>query len=58
MLLPTFKSVLDFAMLSYIHFLYEIDLPFVTGLKEFDEINVFSRIMRRWGGYFIDKKHL
>lgn len=58
MLLPTFKSVIDFAMLSYINFLYEIDLPFVTGLKEFDEINIFSRIMRRWGAYFINTKNL
>ena len=56
MLLPTFKSLIDFVILSYIHVLYEIDLPWVTGLKEFDEINVLSGVMRRMGGYFIDPK--
>jgi glycerol-3-phosphate O-acyltransferase len=58
MLLPTFKSIIDFTLLSYIHILYEIELPFIAGLKEFDEINVLSRIMRRCGAYFIDSKHM
>lgn len=34
-LLPSFKSYADFVLLTYIHLIYEIDLPFVTGLKEF-----------------------
>jgi len=53
-LMPTFKSIIDFALLSYIHAMYGVDLPFVNGLKEFDEIAVVSRIMRSCGGYFIN----
>ena len=58
MLLPTFKSIIDFTLLSYIHVLYGIELPFIAGLKEFDEINFLSRIMRRCGGYFVNSKHM
>ena len=36
MLLPSFKSVIDFTLLSYIHFMYEIELPFIAGLNDFD----------------------
>lgn len=56
MLLPSFKSIIDFTLLSYIHIMYGIELPFINGLKEFDEINVLSRVMRRCGAYFIDAK--
>lgn len=34
-LIPSFKSYLDFVLLSYIHMIYEIDLPFVIGIKEY-----------------------
>mmetsp|Transcript_29854 Transcript_29854/g.29017 ORF Transcript_29854/g.29017 Transcript_29854/m.29017 type:complete len:189 (+) Transcript_29854:1251-1817(+) len=57
MLLPSFKSVIDFTLLSYIHFMYEIELPFIAGLNEFDQIPLLSKVMRRCGGYFVDKKH-
>jgi glycerol-3-phosphate O-acyltransferase len=58
MLLPSFKSLIDFTLLSYIHVMYDIDLPFIAGLKQFDDVAVLSRIMRRCGGYFVNSKHL
>ena len=57
-LLPSFKSILDFALLSYIHMIYEIDLPFVAGLKEYDKIALVSTILRRCGGYMVDRKSM
>ena len=57
-LLPTFKSIIDFTLISYIHFMYELELPFIAGLKEYDEINVLSLTMRRCGGYFVDPKFI
>jgi glycerol-3-phosphate O-acyltransferase len=57
-LMPTFKSLVDFAVLSYVHFIYEVDIPFINGLKDFDDIAVMSKLLRKCGGYFIDKKHL
>ena len=38
--------------------MYEIDLPFVNGLKEFDEIMVLSKMFRKCGGFFVDTKNL
>ncbi len=58
MLLPSYKSIIDYVLISYIHIMYEIDMPFVNGLKEFDEIAVVSSILRRCGGYFIETNNL
>jgi glycerol-3-phosphate O-acyltransferase len=33
-------------------------MPFVNGLKEFDEVLILSKIIRRCGGYFINQKNL
>lgn len=54
MLLPSFKSIIDFVLLSYVHVMYDIELPFLAGLKEFDQIPFLSRVMRRCGGYFVE----
>jgi hypothetical protein len=56
--MPTFKSILDLVLLTYIHILYEIDIPFVNGLKEFDDIMILSKTLRKCGGYFVDQKSL
>lgn len=56
--MPSFKSIADFALLTYVHAIYEIDPPFVNGLKEFDDIRFLSKLLRKNGGYFIDVNHL
>jgi glycerol-3-phosphate O-acyltransferase len=38
--------------------MYELDLPFVNGLKEFDEIVIMSRILRKCGGFFVNTQNL
>src|SRR2546430_189123 len=58
MMLPSFKSLIDFVLLSYVHVMYDIELPFITGLKDFYEIPILSKILRKCGGYFIDEEHL
>ena len=44
--------------MSYIHILYEIDLPFVIGLKEFANLTVFSGVFKKCGALFMDKNNL
>ena len=56
--MPSFKSVIDFILLSYIHVLYDMDLPFIAGIKEYDEITFMSKIMRNCGAYFVDNRNL
>ena len=33
--------------------MYEVDIPFWHGVKEFDDITILSQVMRKCGGYFI-----
>ena len=56
--MPTFKSIIDLVLLSYVHIMYEIDIPFVNGVKEFDNIFILSKIFRKCGAYFINPKNL
>ena len=57
-LVPSFKSYLDFVLLHYINIMYEIDLPFVSGLVQFSDIAVVTKILRKVGGFFVDQKRL
>jgi len=57
-LIPSFKSYIDFVLLHYINIMYEIDLPFVSGLVQFSDIAVLTKILRRVGGFFVDQKRL
>ena len=35
-----------------------MDLPFIAGIKEYDEITFMSKIMRNCGAYFVDNRNL
>lgn len=56
--MPAFKSIIDTALLSYIHIIYEIDLPFIHATNEYNGINIISNILKRCGAYFINPKNL
>lgn len=53
--MPTFKSYLDILLIPYIHILYEIDVPFVLGQKEYDGISFFNKVLRKCGFFFVDE---
>lgn len=55
LLVPSFKSHLDFVLLTYIHMMYEIDLPLIVGLKEFNNLTLISTINKKCGGFFVDR---
>jgi glycerol-3-phosphate O-acyltransferase len=58
LLVPSFKSHADLVLLSYIHMMYEIDLPFVVGMNEFNNISVVSSINKKCGGFLVDSNNL
>ena len=58
LLLPLFKSIIDTALLSYIHILYEIDLPFIHATDEYNGIKIVSNILKKCGAYFVNQKNL
>ncbi|CDW88677.1 male sterility protein [Stylonychia lemnae] len=57
-LIPSFKSYLDFILLIYTHIIYEIDLPFICGMAEFEDVAILSKILKRCGGFFVNYKKL
>ncbi len=58
MLIPSFKSYLDFVILHYIHIMYELDIPFVSGLQLFSDVAVMTKLLKKCGGFFVDQKKL
>ena len=46
---------MDMVLLIYIHIVYEVDLPFIPGLKEFSNAPILTRILRQVGGFFVDE---
>jgi hypothetical protein len=58
MLIPSFKSYMDMVILIYIHIIYEVDLPFIAGIKEFANAAILTRILRSVGGFFVDNELL
>jgi glycerol-3-phosphate O-acyltransferase len=58
LLVPSFKSHVDLILLSYIHMMYEIDLPIFVGMNEFNNIPIVSSINKKCGGFFVDSNHL
>lgn len=53
--MPTFKSYLDLLILSYIHVMYEMDLPFVLGMSHLSDISFVSSMLRKSGFFFVEK---
>lgn len=51
-LVPAHKSYVDFLLISYIHFYFQIDLPFFCSPEDMLHINFFSYLLKSGGGYF------
>ena len=58
LLVPSFKSHVDLVLLSYIHMMYEIEIPLFVGMNEFNNIPVISNINKKCGGFFVDSNNL
>ena len=57
-LMPSFRSYADFILISYLHVIYEIDLPFIAGLEKYDEVSLYQKVLRRCGGFWVDERKL
>lgn len=49
---------MDYLIMSYIHFFYSIQLPYVCGTEIFLNITVLTKILRGSGGFFINRDKL
>ena len=57
-LIPAYKSYVDFILIAYIHFHYNIDIPFFCSPEDMLHINFFSYLIRSGGGFFLNSQHL
>ena len=53
MLVPSFKSMMDFVIISYITIFYELSTPIINAPKN-PKITFFKQIITRAGGFFVD----
>lgn len=53
--LPNHRSHLDYLLLTYVHFFYGQELPYVVGTEKFLGISVLTRILRSCGGFFMER---
>ena len=51
--LPTHRSYMDFLLLSYICFAYNIPVPFIAAGEDFLHISFISQMLRQSGAFFI-----
>jgi len=56
LLLPTHRSYLDFLMLSYVLFAYNVKVPFIVAGEDFKKIPGINSILRRSGAFFMKRK--
>ena len=57
-LIPAYKSYVDFILIAYIHFHYNIDIPFFCSPEDMLHISFFSYLIRSGGGFFLNTQHL
>lgn len=57
-LMPAYKSYVDFILIAFIHFHYNIDIPFFCSPEDMLHISFFSYLIRSGGGFFLNTRHL
>ena len=56
--LPNHRSHLDYLLLTYVHWFYNQQLPYVCGTEKFLHISFVTKILRASGGFFIEREQL
>jgi glycerone phosphate O-acyltransferase/fatty acyl-CoA reductase len=54
-LVPTHRSIIDFLMVSYIVFAYNMKMPFIASSKDFMQLALINHVLRRSGAFFVQK---
>jgi glycerone phosphate O-acyltransferase len=57
-LVPTHKSYFDFLIVTYIHYYYQIELPYTCGPEDMLNIAFVTYILKSGGGFFLNSQHL
>src|SRR3569623_1884257 len=55
-LIPTHRSYLDFLIVSYVLFSYDIRVPYIAAAEEFKNIKIINHLLRMTGAFYIRRK--
>ncbi|XP_064601492.1 dihydroxyacetone phosphate acyltransferase-like [Liolophura sinensis] len=53
LLMPTHRSYMDFLMMSYVMYIYELPLPVIAAAMDFMGMNFFGWLLRNSGAFYI-----
>ena len=53
---PTHRSYIDFLMVSYILFAYNMRLPLICSADDFLQVSLLNHVLRGGGAFFIKRK--
>lgn len=56
LLIPTHRSYIDFLIVSYLFFAYNIKVPFIAAAEDFQNIVLVHKILRSSGAFFIKRR--
>lgn len=54
-LMPTHRSYMDFLLVSYVFYNYQLKCPFIAAAEDFLNIKVVARILRSSGAFFLKR---
>lgn len=55
-LVPTHRSYIDFLIVSYVLFSYDIRVPYIAAAEEFKNITIVNHLLNMTGAFFIKRK--
>mmetsp|Transcript_3725 Transcript_3725/g.3497 ORF Transcript_3725/g.3497 Transcript_3725/m.3497 type:complete len:332 (-) Transcript_3725:903-1898(-) len=55
-LIPSHRSYLDFLIVSYVLFSYDIRVPYIAAAEEFKNIRIINHLLKMTGAFFIRRK--
>ena len=58
MLVPRHNSYMDFLLIVYIHYHYQIDIPFTCGPEDMLNIGIITYLLRSGGGFFLNSENM
>jgi len=49
---------MDMVLIQYIHIIYGLDLAFLSGNKEWEDVALVSKILSHCGAFYLEKKKI
>lgn len=57
-LVPTHKSYMDFILLAFVHYYYQVEYPFVCGEETLFQVSFFRHLIKSSGAFKMNREQL